>query len=47
VDRSAINGAKVGDLFSTALGHPRLSNGGFELWVTGPQARVAAGRPAR
>ena len=35
VNLSATNAARVGDLFSKALGPPRLTSGGFELWVTG------------
>ena len=35
VNLSATNAVRVGDMFSTALGPPRLTSGGFELWVTG------------
>ena len=32
---AATNGSRVGDMFATALGPPRITSGGFELWVTG------------
>ena len=35
VNLSATNAARVGVIFSTALGPPRLASGGFELWVIG------------
>jgi hypothetical protein len=35
LDRSATNAAKVSNMFAAALGPPRLTSGGFELWVTG------------
>ena len=35
VNLSTPNAARVGGTFSTALGPPRLTSGGFELWVTG------------
>jgi len=35
VDLSAANAAKVANTFSAALGPPKLTSGGFELWVTG------------
>ncbi|HEY6473116.1 MAG TPA: hypothetical protein VIY26_09505 [Acidimicrobiales bacterium] len=41
VDLSATNAARVGDVFSRALGPPRLTSGGFELWVIG------TGRPTQ
>jgi hypothetical protein len=35
VSLSATNAARVRDVFTRALGPPRLTSGGFELWVTG------------
>jgi hypothetical protein len=35
VNLSATNAARVRNVFSIALGPPRLTSGGFELWVTG------------
>ncbi len=35
VNLSATNGSRVGDMFATALGPPKVTSGGFELWVTG------------
>ena len=35
VNLSATNAARVGNMFSTALGPPQLRSGSFELWVTG------------
>ena len=34
VSLSATNAARVSEVFSRALGPPRLTSGGFELWVT-------------
>jgi hypothetical protein len=44
VNLSATNAARVEELFSSALGPPRLTNGGFDLWVTG-RSRPDVGRP--
>lgn len=35
VSLSAPHGGAVAELFTTALGPPRLTAGGFELWITG------------
>ena len=35
VSLSATNAARVSAVFSRALGPPKLTSGGFELWVTG------------
>jgi hypothetical protein len=34
VNLTATNAARVADMFSAAFGPPRLTSGGFELWVT-------------
>jgi hypothetical protein len=34
LDLSATNGTRVANLFSAAFGSPRLTSGGFDLWVT-------------
>ncbi|MGA8362220.1 MAG: hypothetical protein WB793_11415, partial [Candidatus Dormiibacterota bacterium] len=41
VDLSATNAARVAHTVSTALGTPRVTSGGFELWVTAPAGRAA------
>jgi hypothetical protein len=46
VDLSAHNAAKVANTFSAALGHPKLTNGGFDLWVI-EGTRADVGRPVR
>ncbi len=46
VHLTTTNAARVRDLFSTALGPPRLRSGDFDLWVIG-NTQTDPGRPAR
>jgi hypothetical protein len=46
VNLSASNAAEVANTFSAALGPPKVTSGGFELWVTGG-TQTDAGQPAQ
>jgi hypothetical protein len=46
VNLSASNAAKVANTFSAALGLPKLTSGGFDLWVI-EGTQTDAGQPAR
>jgi hypothetical protein len=45
LDLSATSARRVANMFHAALGPPRLTSGGFELWVT--DGRTGVGQRAR